>query len=59
MQKRLRVIPLNQALDLTERLGHFCNHFTAPILSLVTNIDDGGVVVHSLTCADRIHKKLV
>lgn len=59
MQKRLRVIPLNQALDLTERLGQFRNHFTAPILSSVTNID-GEVVVHSLTCAaDKIHTSIV
>ncbi len=47
MQNRLRVIPLNQALDLTERLGLFCNHFTATILS---NIDEK-VIVHILTCA--------
>lgn len=59
MQKWLRVIPLNQAPDLNERLGHFCNHFTAPILSSMTNID-GEVIVHSLTCAtDKIHTSIV
>lgn len=59
MENWLRVIPLNQALDLTERLGLFCNHFTAPILSSVTNIDEK-VAVHSLTCAaDKIHTSLV
>lgn len=59
MQNQLRVIPLNQALDLTKRLGLFCNHFTATVLSSVTNIDEK-VIVHILTCAaDKIITNLV
>jgi len=39
---------------------HFCHHFTAPILSSVTNIDGEEDVVHSLTwAADEMHTSII